>query len=342
MANNNPIVADQRNSHQHGSDQSHDHTHGVIDPSLFTTERGIWAVKWSLVGLLITALFQVLIVAISGSVALLADTIHNFGDASTAIPLWIAFRIVRMKPTKRFSYGFGRVEDLAGVIIVIVILFSAIVAGYESIQRLFNPQPVTNLWAVVIASILGFLGNELVAIFRLRVGKEIHSAALIADGYHARVDGLTSLGVLAGAIAVWLGFPLGDPIVGLLISLTILRIVWKSAKDVFTRLLDGVDPEVIDEIQHAAGHIPEVLSVSDIRVRWIGHRLHAEVNLAVDPAHSVSEAHAVSCDARHEIMHKLPYLSNVIVHIDPEDESGEQFHNIQEHSHGEFEPHYHP
>jgi cation diffusion facilitator family transporter len=334
VAENKPGIADRRNSLYHEDSHTHDHTHGVIDPSIFTTQRGIWAVKWSLIGLLVTAL--------SGSVALLADTIHNFGDASTAIPLWIAFRIVRMKPTKRFSYGFGRVEDLAGIIIVVVILFSAIVAGYESIERFFNPQPVTNLWAVVIASIIGFLGNELVATFRLRVGKEIHSAALIADGYHARIDGLTSLGVFAGAIAVWLGFPLGDPIVGLLISLTILRIVWQSAKDVFSRLLDGVDPEVIDEIQHASEHIPEVLAVSDIRVRWIGHRLHAEVNLAVDPALSVSEAHAIGFDARHEIMHQLPYLSNVVIHIDPEDQSGEVFHRIEEHLHGEHEPHYHP
>jgi cation diffusion facilitator family transporter len=338
VVNDNPDIKDQRNT----LEKDHDHSHGVIDPTLFTTERGIWAVKWSLIGLMITALFQVLIVALSGSVALFADTIHNFGDAATAIPLWIAFRIVRMKPTKRFTYGFGRVEDLAGVAIVIVILFSAIVAGYESIERFFNPQPVSHLWAVVIASVVGFLGNEVVAIFRLRVGREIHSAALVADGYHARVDGITSLGVLAGAIAVWVGFPMGDPIVGLLISLAILRIVWQSSKEIFTRLLDGVDPEVIDEIQHAAGHAAGVESIAEIRVRWIGHRLHAEVNLAVNPELPVSAAHAIGSDVRHEIMHQLPYLSNVIIHIDPEDKSGEQFHHIEEHSHGQYQSHNHP
>jgi cation diffusion facilitator family transporter len=240
--------------HEDNEHQDHDHTHGVVDPSLFTTERGIWAVKWSFIGLLITAVFQVFIVAISGSVALFADTIHNFGDASTAIPLWIAFRVARMKRSKRFTYGLGRAEDLAGIAIVATILISAIISGYESIDRFINPQPVTNLLAVVIASIVGFLGNELVAIFRIRVGKEIHSAALIADGHHARVDGITSLGVLVGAIAVWLGFPLGDPIAGIVITVMILRIVWQSAREVFMRMLDGVDPQVVDEIEHAAKH----------------------------------------------------------------------------------------
>ena len=170
------------------------HSHGVVDPSILTSERGIWAIKWSFVGLLVTALFQVVVVWLSGSVALLADTIHNFADAATAIPLWIAFALARRKPNKRFTYGYGRVEDLAGISIVAIIALSAAYAGYEAVQRLLNPQPIGYLWAVVAASIVGFLGNEAVALFRIRVGKEIHSAALIADGYHARVDGLTSLG----------------------------------------------------------------------------------------------------------------------------------------------------
>jgi cation diffusion facilitator family transporter len=212
----------------HAPDNDHSHTHGfgdVVDPTILTTERGIWAVKWSLVGLMLTAVLQVVIVYISGSVALLADTIHNFGDAATAIPLWIAFLLARRKPSKRFTYGYGRVEDLAGVAIVFMILFSAVVAGYESIQRIFQPQEVKYLWAVVAASLIGFIGNEAVALFRIKVGKEIGSAALVADGYHARVDGLTSLAVLFGVVGVWLGYPLADPIVGLLITIAILKIV---------------------------------------------------------------------------------------------------------------------
>ena len=319
----------------------HGHTHGAIDPSIITTERGIWAIKWSFLGLMATALFQVVIVILSGSVALFADTIHNFGDAATAIPLWIAFKLAQRKPSATFTYGYGRVEDLAGVAIVFTILFSALVAGYESVNRFFHPQPVTYLWAVITASVIGFLGNEAVALFRIRVGKEIGSAALVADGYHARVDGLTSLAVLFGAVGVGLGFPLADPIVGLLITVAIFRIVWESGKSIFTRLLDGVDPEVIDEIKHAVNHTPGVEDVSEVRVRWLGHRLHAELNIAVDPNMSVERGHEIAKDVRHQLLHHLRYLSNATIHIDPLNASGEKHHRIEGHVHGDLSSHSH-
>ena len=318
-----------------------DHDHGVIDPALLATSRGIWAIKWSFVALTATAIAQLVIVYFTGSVALLADTIHNLGDASTAIPLWIAFRLARLRPSKRYPYGYGKVEDLAGVAIVLLILTSAIVAGYETFDRFLNPRPVQQLWAVAIASIMGFVGNELVSIFRIRVGREIHSAALIADGYHARVDGLTSLGVLASVIGIWLGFPLADPLVGLIITVLILRIMWSSAKAVFMRMLDGVDPEIVNEIRHAASHAQGVEDVSDVRVRWIGHWLHAEVNLSVSPVLSITEAHDLARQARHEILHHLPYLSNAVIHVDPVHESGEAFHRIEKHAHDDLEPHFH-
>lgn len=326
--------------HKHRHD-AHAHTHGVIDPSVFTTQRGIWAIKWSFLGLFATALFQVVIVLFSGSVALLADTLHNIGDAATAIPLWIAFRFARRKPTKRFTYGYGRVEDLAGVSIVFTILFSAIVAGYVSIDRLFYPQSVMYLWAVIVASVVGFLGNEAVAQFRIKVGKEISSAALIADGHHARVDGLTSLAVLFGAVGVWLGYPLADPIVGLLITAAIFRIVWESGKSIFTRLLDGVDPEVIDEIKHAVNHTPGVYDIAEVRVRWLGHRLHAELNIAVGPELSVEKGHEIATEVRHQLLHHLRYLSNATIHIDPVNVSGEKHHRITEHTHGDLPAHSH-
>ena len=328
------------NSHDHSHDP-HGHVHGVVDPAIFTTERGIWAVKWSFWGLAFTAVFQVVISLITGSVALLADTIHNIGDAATAIPLWFAFTLARKKPSQRFTYGYGRVEDLAGVAIVLTILFSAAVAGYQSIDRLLHPQRVEYLWAVILASIVGFLGNETVAIFRMKVGKEIGSAALIADGQHARVDGLTSLAVLFGAIGVWLGYPLADPIVGLLITVTILRIVLESGKAVFTRLLDGVDPEVIDEIKHAMNHAPGVQGITEIRVRWIGHRLHAEVNIAVDPELTVEQGHEVAMEVRHQLLHHLRYLSNITIHIDTLNGSGEHHHGVPEHRHDDLPPHSH-
>ncbi len=332
-------------THSHSRSDAHDshdaHTHGAVDPLILTTDRGIWALKWSLLGLLATALFQIAVVWLSGSVALLADTIHNFGDASTAIPLWVAFRLARWSPSRRFTYGYGRVEDLAGVAVVLTILFSAIVAGYESIERLFHPQVVGYLWAVVTASVIGFLGNEAVAILRIKVGKEIGSAALVADGYHARVDGLTSLAVLFGAVGVWLGYPLADPIVGLLITAAILRIVWESGKAVFTRLLDGVDPKVIDEIKNTATHIPGVRDVTEVRVRWLGHRLHAEINVAVDAGLSVQEGHEIAKEARHQLLHYVSYLSDTIVHVDPTNAPGEEHHRIAEHEHDGFPAHSH-
>ncbi len=321
--------------HEHGS---HSHTH---DPLVITSQRGIWAIKWSFVGLLVTALLQVLVVLFSGSVALLADTIHNFGDAATAIPLWIAFRLAHLKPSKRFSFGYGRVEDLAGVVIVLIILFSAIVAGYESVNRILHPRIVEYIWAVIAASVIGFLGNEAVAIFRIKVGKEIGSAALIADGYHARVDGWTSLAVLFGALGVWLGYPLADPIVGLIITAAILRIVWQSGKSVFTRLLDGVEPEAMDEIKHAARHVPGVMEVTEVRARWVGHRLHAEVNIAVAPELSVAEGHAVAKEVQHQLLHHLRYFSVAIIHVDPIEEAGEQHHRIAAHSHDGLSVHSH-
>ena len=218
----------------------------------------------------------------TGSVALFADTIHNFGDAATTIPLWIAFALARRPTSKRFTYGYGKVEDIAGVVIVFIILLSAILAGYESINRFFHPQPLNLIWAVMLAALVGFAGNEIVARFRIKIGNEIGSAALIADGNHARVDGFTSLAVLFGAVGVYLGFPLADPLIGLLITVVILKIVWDSGKSVFARLIDGVDPEVIDEIEHTITHVKGVKDIGEIRVRWLGHRLHAEVNIAVD------------------------------------------------------------
>jgi len=301
----------------------------------------MWAVKWSFVGLFITALVQIVVVVLSGSVALLSDTIHNFGDAMTAVPLWIAFALARLGASRRFPFGYGRVEDLAGVIVVLIILFSAVVAGYQAIDRLIQPQPVGLLWAVAVAGAVGFVGNEAVAIFRIRVGRQIGSAALVADGYHARTDGWTSLAVVVGAGGVWLGYPLADPIVGLIIAAAILVIVWQSGKTVFTRLLDGVDPKVIEEIEHTASHVPGVEDVAEVRARWVGHRLRAEINVAVDPDLSVGEGHDIAREVNHRLMHDLRYLDMAVVHVDPVQEAGEEHHRISAHSHDGLPPHSH-
>jgi cation diffusion facilitator family transporter len=319
----------------------HSHTHGTVDPALLSSDQGISAVKWSLAILAVTAAVQIVVVLFSGSVALLADMVHNVGDALTAVPLWIAFAFARRPPTKRYTYGFGGIEDLAGIAVVLTILFSAVFAGYESVLRIIHPQTITYIAAVAVAAVVGFLGNEVVAQLRIRTGRRIASAALVADGYHARVDGFTSLAVLAGAIGVWLGLPLADPLVGLVISLAIFRIVWQSAKSVLSRAIDGVDPEVVDEIRHAINHAPGVVEITETRVRWLGHRMHAEVNVAVPAGLSVEDGHAVAVEVRHQLLHHLEYLSDATVHVDPETASGQEHHRIAEHRHDDWPLHSH-
>ncbi len=328
-----------KHSHDHG--YAHSHSHGVIDPSIVTHERGLWAIKWSFVVLILTAIFQLFVVIASNSVALLGDTVHNLADAGTAFPLGIAFLAARLKPSKRFTYGYGRVEDLAGVAVIFIILFSAIFAGYEAIQRFIHPIAINHLWAVVAASIMGFLANEGVAVFRIKVGKEIGSAALIADGYHARVDGWTSLAVLFGAVGVWLGFPLADPIIGLFISVAIFILVWQLAKEVFTRILDGVDPEILDEFVHAAEHVEGVRNIGDIKARWVGHKLYVELNVAVRTDASAKEGHEIAKEVRHQLLHHLPHLKGVMIHIDPENNFGDEHFRIDQHRHGDLPLHSH-
>ena len=203
-------------AHAHAG-SGHGHSHGLVDPSIVRSREGVKAVSISLGVLLFTALVQTAIYIGTGSVALLADLIHNFGDALTAIPLGIAF----------FLRSF-RGEKLAGLAVVAAILISALVALYETIQRLLHPQPLSHLWVLASAGVIGFVGNEIAAQIRLRSGRRLASPALVADGNHARVDGFVSLGVVASALLVGLGLPRADPIVALAITLVILKITWAS------------------------------------------------------------------------------------------------------------------
>lgn len=280
-----------------------------------SSSEGIRATSWSFAVLLSTGLLQVYVVFITGSVALLADTIHNFADAGTAVPLWIAFVLSRRAPSARFTYGLGRVEDLAGIAIVLIIAFSAAVAGVQSIQRLMHPMPVSNLGALMGASILSFFGNEIAAVIRLRTGKRINSAALIADGYHALIDGLTSLAVLVGAVGVSFGYPLADPIAGLIITVLIIQIVWQSAKTVFIRSLDGIDPSVTKEMKHALEHVKGIASIDELRARWIGHKLWADVVVSAETDFSLTQADSLSSEIQTELKQHLPYLAQSSIRI---------------------------
>ncbi|ABM10461.1 MULTISPECIES: cation diffusion facilitator family transporter [Micrococcaceae] len=294
------------NGHQHNhEDHGHHHPTGIrgffhdlfvphshdaadsIDDALESSAQGIRAVKISLVGLGITALLQLAVVVISGSVALLADTIHNFSDALTAIPLWIAFILGRRKATRRYTFGYGRAEDLAGLFIVAMIALSALGAGWQSVDRLLNPQPLQNLGWVFAAGLVGFAGNELVAMYRIKVGRNIGSAALVADGIHARTDGFTSLAVVLGVIGVWLGFPLADPIVGLIITIAIVILLWGTARDIGRRLLDGIDPLLVDRAEAILLADDSVQGLPDVRLRWNGHRLNIAATVALDPVMTI-------------------------------------------------------
>jgi cation diffusion facilitator family transporter len=296
---------------------NHGHGHHDLDDAVADSAAGIRAVKVSFVVLGATALAQVAVLVASGSVALFADTVHNFSDALTAVPLWIAFAMSRRGATHRYTYGFGRVEDLAGLFVLAVIAVSAVVAAVEAVHRLIDPMPLSHLGWVAGAGVIGFIGNEVVAVYRMRVGKRIGSAALRADGMHARTDGLTSLGVVGGAIGVGLGFPLADPIVGLVIAAAIGAMLVVAARDVFSRLLDGVDPALVATAHLALADRSGVRAVRRVRMRWVGHRLEADVELDVDPLLSLTEAHRIAHDAEHELTHAIPKLSHAIVHAYP-------------------------
>lgn len=302
--------------------ESHGHGHGhghadSIDAALEASAEGVRALKISLLVLGGTALAQLAVVLVSGSTALLADTIHNFSDALTAVPLWIAFVLGRRAATRRYTYGYGRAEDLAGVFIVAMIALSAVVAGYESIQRLVEPRPVENVGVVLVAGVIGFLGNELVAVHRIRVGRRIGSAALVADGLHARTDGFTSLAVVGAALGVLAGFPLADPIVGLLITVAILVVLRGAALDIYRRLMDAVDPGLVDTAEAAVRAVPGVVAVEELRLRWSGHRVRAEVGIAVDAGLDVGTAHDIVTSVQHRLLHDVPKLVVATVHVGP-------------------------
>jgi cation diffusion facilitator family transporter len=296
------------------------HSHDAadsVDAALESSAQGIRAVRISLAALLATSLAQALVVVVTGSVALLADTIHNFSDALTAVPLWIAFVLGRRAANRRYTYGYGRAEDLAGVFIVAMIALSAVVAGVESVRRLLNPQPVSHVGVVIAAGLIGAAGNELVALYRIRAGRAIGSAALIADGLHARTDGFTSLAVVVGALGVLAGFPLADPIVGLVITVAILVVLKGAATDIYRRLMDAVDPELIATAESSVRAVPGVGDVDELRLRWIGHRLRAEVGVIVETGLSVVGAHAIATEVHHRLLHELPKLTDATVHVGP-------------------------
>lgn len=295
------------------------HTHDAadsIDDAMEASTEGIRALKISLFVLMATTVLQFAVVLFSGSVALLADTIHNFSDALTAVPLWVAFILGRKAATRRYTYGFGRAEDLAGLFIVAVVALSAIVAGWQSVDRLIHPQPLHNLGWVMAAGLIGFAGNEAVAIYRIRVGRKIGSAALVADGVHARTDGFTSLAVVLGAAGVMLGFPLADPIVGLLISAAIMVLLWGTIRSIGRRLMDGIEPDLAARAHAALEGTDGVLAVERLQLRWHGHRLQGTATVLVEDG-ALSAVDGILRQAEHRLRHALPKLDDMVLSPSP-------------------------
>jgi cation diffusion facilitator family transporter len=336
--------------HDHGHEHGHEHAHGhagrpgvagrlwhvlrphshevadKVDAAMEASAEGMRALWISLAVLAATALLQAVVVAVSGSVALLGDTLHNAADALTAVPLGIAFAVGRRPPNRRYTYGYGRAEDLAGVVIVLIIAASSALAAYEAVTRLAQPRRVSDLIAVAAAALIGFTGNEVVARYRIGVGRKIGSAALVADGLHARTDGFTSLAVLLGVGGVAVGWDWADPVIGLLITVAILAVLWQAAREIYRRLMDAVDPALVDQVEQTLRATPGVLGVGHVRLRWIGHNLRAECEVTVDAEVSAVQAHQVAVGAEHGLLHALPRLAAALVHADPQAQEGTDYH----------------
>jgi cation diffusion facilitator family transporter len=337
-------VAEAHHHDDHGSDHHHGHDHASVtlglparvahlvsealgahshdpvdqvDDALEADATGRRALLISLLVLALTAGAQAAVVMLSGSVALLGDALHNIADALTAVPLLIAFRLARRAPTKTHTYGYGRAEDLAGLFVIAMITLSAALATFESVRRLMHPQDVTHLWAVAAAAVIGFLGNEVVARYRIRVGRQIGSAALVADGLHARTDGYTSLAVLLGVGGVAVGWRWADPVVGLVITIAILGVLRSAIHQVGGRLMDAVEPGLHDRATRSIQSVEGIHDVLDLRLRWIGHTLRAEADVSVDPTISIATAHDLAHHAEDHLLVDVPRLTAATIHVSP-------------------------
>ncbi|MFC6706624.1 cation diffusion facilitator family transporter [Flexivirga alba] len=332
---------DHERHHDHAHDDGHDHSHSggrwarfrhtvsdltgghshdtadQVDEALEADARGRRALWISLVALAATAILQAVVVVFTGSIALLGDTLHNVADAATAIPLLIAFWLAKRPANDRYTYGYGRAEDLAGLFVVAMITLSSVLAGWEAISRLLNPHDVSHLWAVAAAGVIGFAGNELVARYRIRVGRQIGSAALVADGLHARTDGFTSLAVVVGAAGVAAGLPWADPVIGLVIAMAILGVLRSAVKQVGARLMDAVDPDLVAHAREVILDTQGVIGVRSVRLRWIGHTLHAEADVTIADDIFAETAHDTAHRVERRLTTQIPRLTAALIHVSP-------------------------
>ncbi|MBI3160247.1 MAG: cation transporter [Chloroflexi bacterium] len=297
---------------------THTHDRPSESDALFTNALGIRTLYWALALLSATTVAQVFVYLASGSVALLADTVHNLGDALNSIPLLIAFYLGRRAANARYTYGYGRAEDIAGLFIVASIAFSAGYILWEAALKFIDPQPIANGGWVALAALVGFLGNEAVAVLQISVGRRIGSEAMITDGRHARIDGLTSLAVLPAVLGSALGFHILDPIFGLIIGVSILFITRDAIRAMWLRMMDAVDPALTEQVTRTLSAHPQVAAVRVLRLRWVGHRLYVEGELALAEDLKSSDLTALLDGLKHDLAHAVRNLGEVTLAAGPQ------------------------
>jgi cation diffusion facilitator family transporter len=322
---------DEHGGHEHRGRGEHGHEHGRIDADLYGDRAGLRAVQISTLGMFIVAAIQFAIAGIGGSAGLFADALHNLGDVFTTIALWIAFVLSSRAANQRYTYGYYRSEDLAGIFIVLVIIASAVAAAVESIQKLTSHNTPTQLYLSMAAALIGVIGNEAMAQYKISVGKRINSVPLVADGQHSRVDGLTSLAAFIGLLFARFGLPIADPIAGIAITIVIVTVVYSTSRSVLQRLLDAVDPRVVPSILATASAIPGVEAVTEVRARWVGHTMHIAMNIEVDAELTLAKAHAIAEEVRHRLFHTISGVSEVVIHTDPSSATGDHHQMVAHH-----------
>ena len=307
-------------AHDHaGAGRWRRHRHSHAHPAV--TDDALAVLARSTAVLALVAAVELAVAVSSGSAAVLADGLHNLGDVSTTVALAIAFLLSRRAPTRRFPYGYHRTEDLAGLVVLLLVLASAVASAVTSVEHLVHRGPLQHPAVALASALFGFIGNEGVARYKSVSGRRLRSVSLEADGQHSRVDGLASLGAAAGVVASWAGASVLDPVAGLLISVVIAMVAWDTARTVTPRLIDEADGSLLTLIEEVAATTPGVVAVGTVRARWTGRRVRAELVLAVDPTETVSRAHALGEEVRHRLFHRVEALGEVIVHLDPAGEA---------------------
>jgi cation diffusion facilitator family transporter len=299
--------------HDDGGGGAHGHVHGRP----MSTPGALRVLGIASAGLFAVCAVELAVSMLSGSAAVLADGLHNLGDVLTTVALAGAFLLSDRAPTRRFPYGYHRGEDLAGIVVVLLIVGSAIASGVTSVEHLLHPSRLTHPGVALAAALVGFAGNEAVARYKTVMGRRLHSVSLVADGQHSRIDGLASLGAAAGVGGAWAGVTALDPVAGLLLTGIIALVALDTARNVTARLLDEADASLLATIEEVAAAAPGVASVSEVRARWTGRRLRAELVLTVAPDETVSRAHALGEEVRHALFHRIEALADVVVHLDP-------------------------